>query len=151
MSVQITVEKVGVKKGDRRELNFKSHLEDTTPAVGKYNRRMNTLRSMGEDEFSKVIAQKSLAELDEAVGTILDDEGIIGPQRIPYRNFARKIWHLARKYGFVKTSTLNSIRDYFRSEGANERILRRIESIFLVPVKEAKAGAGGGAGGAITE
>jgi len=151
MSAQVVVEKVGVKKGELRELNYRSHLENTEPAVGKYNRKMNTLKSVAEDDFSKIIAQKSLAQLDEEVSAILDDEGLVGTPRILYRNYARKIWHLARKYGFIKTSMINSLRDYFRSEGGNERILRRIEQLFVVPVKEAKAGAGGGAGGAITE
>jgi len=149
MSAQVVVEKVGVKKGELRELNYKSHLEDTTPAVGKYNRKMNTLRSIEEDQFSKIVAQKSLAQLDEEVSVILDDEGLVGTTRILYRNYARKIWHLARKYGFIKTSMINSLREYFRSEGGNERILRRIEQLFVVPIKEAKAGAGGG--GTISE
>lgn len=149
--VTITVPHVGVRKGKVRELNFRSHLEDTTPAVGKYNRRMATLRSLEDEDFTLIVAQQSLGDLDEIVGRVLNDEGIVGTERIVYRNYARAVWSKARKYGFIKSSMLNALRDYFRSQGGTERVLKRIESIFLVPIYEARraqtAGAAGAAGG----
>jgi len=155
MSEQV-VEPIVVKKktptdGELREQHYKYKMKNVEKRAENYEEEVSWFTNLDEDKFKELMPQVSLAEIDAKVGAILDDEGITGTDRIKYKNYARKLWSIGRKYGFIKSSKLNAIREEFRSDGANERILRRIEQALIIPVKEARAGAGGRAGETITE
>jgi len=141
----IVVKKRGVTDGELREQHYKYKMKNIERRAENYEEEVNWFTSLDDEKFRELMPQIKLGELDAKVGAILDDEGITGTDRIKYKNYARKLWSIGHKYGFIKSSKLNAIREEFRSDGANERILRRIEQILLIPIKEARAGGGGGA------
>jgi hypothetical protein len=147
----IVVRKKPVTDGELREAHYKYKMRNTEKRAANYEEEVTWFMSLDEDKFKEKMPQIALAEIDAKVGAILDDEGITGTDRIKYKNYARKLWAIGRKYGFIKSSKLNALREEFRSDGANERILRRIEQALIIPVKEARAGGRAGGEGAISE
>jgi hypothetical protein len=146
----MVVKKKSVTDGELREQHYKYKMKNTEKRAENYQEEVTWFMNLDEDKFKERMPQVALAEIDAKVGAILDDEGITGTDRIKYKNYARKLWAIGHKYGFIKSSKLNALREEFRSDGAIERILRRIEQTLIIPVKEAKAGRAGGEG-AISE
>jgi len=136
--------------GAFRENRYRHMMSDAEGRMRKYQREVEWWLTTDEEYFKARIPFESLADLDAKVGRILDEEGIIGTDRIKYLNFARRLWKLVYTYTYLKSSTVNSLRALYRSLGAKERILKRIEQLFMVPLIEEKeeAGAGGAQGGA---
>jgi len=147
----IVVKKRSVTDGELREQHYKYKMKNIENRIKQYEEEVSWFTSLDDEKFRQRMPQIQLAELDAKVGAILDDEGITGTDRIKYRNYARKLWSIGNKYGFIKSSKLNALREEFRSDGANERILRRIEQALIIPVKEARAGARAGGEGVISE
>jgi hypothetical protein len=147
----IIVKKRGKTSGELREQHYRYKMKNIDNRLKQYEEEVSWFTSLDEEEFRKRMPQIELGKLEEAVDKILDDEGITGTDRIKYKNYARKLWGIGNKYGFIKSSKLNAIREEFRSDGANERILRRIEQVLLIPIKEARAGGRAGGEGAISE
>jgi hypothetical protein len=132
--------------GAFRESRYRHMMTDMEGRMREYQREVEWWLTTDEEYFKARVPFDSLADLDAKVGRILDEEGIIGTDRIKYLNFARKLWKLAYTYTFVKSSTVNSLRALYRSLGAKERILKRIEQLFTVPlIEEREEGAGAGA------
>jgi hypothetical protein len=121
-----------------RESHYRGKMSNTDMRTANYKEEVEWWLGTDESYFKSRVPFESLADLDAKVGRILDEEGIIGTDRIKYLNFARKLWKLAYTYTFVKSSTVNSLREYYRSLGARERILKRIEQLFVIPVVEEK-------------
>jgi len=147
----IVVKKRSVTDGELREQHYKYKMRNVEKRAENYQEEVTWFTNLDENKFRERMPQIQLAELDAKVGAILDDEGITGTDRIKYKNYARKLWSIGNKYGFIKSSKLNALREEFRSDGANERILRRIEQVLIIPVKEARAGGRAGGEGAISE
>jgi len=134
--------------GEFRESRYKHMVSDVEGRMRNYQREIEWWLQVDEEYFKKRVPFESLSDLDAKVGKILDEEGIIGTDRIKYLNFARRLWKLTYTYTYLKSSTVNSLRSLYRSLGAKERILRRIEQLFVVPLIEEKEEAGGAGGGA---
>lgn len=79
----------------------------------------------------------------EDVYKVLDEAGIIGNFRIPYLNFARKLYHLKARYGSETLRTHARVeRAKYEAMGLRADVLDKIMSLMI--------GEAGGAGGAIT-
>ncbi|MEM2383199.1 MAG: hypothetical protein QW521_03415 [Desulfurococcaceae archaeon] len=81
----------------------------------------------------------------EDVYKILDRYRIVGNFRIPYLNFARKLYHLKMRYGpEALEEAARYERAKYESMGLNREVLDAIVALFTGRV------GGAGAGGAIT-
>jgi len=74
-------------------------------------------------------AQGILATIETVVAPILDDNGIVGPDRAKYLGFAKKIWRAAQRHGDVALEKLvDGIKAYYTSMGCDSKILDQIVS-----------------------
>lgn len=148
---QVAIPKINVKEAHRRKAQsraegYKVTVVETEVAKSKYGAKTESIeRRLGKVE--EAIPFDELVTIEESVALILNNYGVLSNDRVAYLNFARHLYKMVRKYGFIKSSYLRSQVLRWRSLGCSEKILNDIASLFSNYVREVREA--GGEGGAV--